>query len=291
MSREEIIEAIKKCTEELGHAPSVGELLERTKVSIYAIRKNFGRYRRALEACGMERGGSGYTVDLEELFADWAAVVRKLGRVPTMMDYNLHGRYSSRPLLRHFGGWPHVPAGMMEYARARKPEDAGAENPEEAWKDVLDVVVKHLNDRPDLPRASRRRMGALGSSFAAIQADEPFYGPPMVDAPMVYCPTNEAGVSVLFGAVARDLGFRITRVQNGFPDCEAMREVEPGRWQRKLIEFEFESRNFLAHGHLAARCNMIVCWSHNWVDCPLEVVELRSEVKGMMQESGDRVIG
>jgi hypothetical protein len=64
-----------------------------------------------------------------------------------------------------------------------------------------------------------------------------------------------------------------------------MLEVEPGRWQRKLIEFENESRNFLAHGHKAAGCNMIVCWSHNWPECPLEVVELRTEVKGLTTDT------
>jgi hypothetical protein len=272
MTKEEIIAAVVKCTEELGHAPSVGELISRTKVSIYAIRKSFGSYRRVLEACGLERGGSGYTVGLDALFPDWAAVVRKLKRAPTMMDYRLHGRYSSRPLVRHFGGWMHVPAGMLEYARAEKMEDN--------WKDVLDVVAKHLMERQDLPRASRRRLG--GSLQPIIEADEPFYGAPMAEMPMVFCPTNEAGVAVLFGAMAKELGFRILRVQNGFPDCEAMLEVEPGRWQRKLIEFENESRNFLSHGHKAAKCNMIVCWTHNWPECPLEVVELKTAISDQL---------
>ena len=57
-------------------------------------------------------------------------------------------------------------------------------------------------------------------------------------------PVNEAGVLYLFGMVAYRLGFVVTRVQSEFPDCEALREIEPGRWQRLLIELEFESRNF-----------------------------------------------
>src|SRR5215472_14362686 len=217
------------------------------------------------------------------LFPDWAGVVRKLGRVPTMMDYRLHGRYSSRPLVRHFGGWTHVPAGMLEYSRGERVGDD--------WKDVLDVVAKHLMERPDWPRASRRtlrRTSGGGTLRPTIQDDEPFYGEPMAETPMVFSPTNEAGVAVLFGAVARDLGFRITRVQNGFPDCEAMLEVEPGRWQRKRIEFEYESRSFLSHGHQAANCNMIVCWRHNWPECPLEVVELKSAVSDRHSAVGER---
>lgn len=53
------------------------------------------------------------------------------------------------------------------------------------------------------------------------------------------------------------------------------------RWTRKdgsgfLIEFEYESRNFLVHQHRVEDCDMIVCWTHNWEGCPLEVVELRT---------------
>src|ERR1041385_7242476 len=58
MTKEEIIAAILQCTEELRHAPTVGELLTRTKVSLYAIRRTFGNYQRALKACGLERDGS-----------------------------------------------------------------------------------------------------------------------------------------------------------------------------------------------------------------------------------------
>jgi hypothetical protein len=49
---------------------------------------------------------------------------------------------------------------------------------------------------------------------------------------------------VLFGAVAREQGVAITRVRQAFPDCEAMPEIKPERCQPKLVEFEFESRNF-----------------------------------------------
>jgi len=67
-------------------------------------------------------------------------------------------------------------------------------------------------------------------------------------------------------------------LQSAFPDCEAVREIQPGRWQRVRIEFEYESRNFLTHRHPAGECDVIVCWRHNWAECPLEVVELRREI-------------
>jgi hypothetical protein len=95
---------------------------------------------------------------------------------------------------------------------------------------------------------------------------------------LTYAPTFEGGVIFLFGTMARELGFAVSRIRPMFPDCEAMREVRPGVWQRVRIEFEFESRNFLAHGHDVTGCELIVCWNHNWEGCPLEVLELRSVV-------------
>jgi hypothetical protein len=109
------------------------------------------------------------------------------------------------------------------------------------------------------------------------------YGPPLSLPGLGHEPANEAGVVFVFGMMAHRLGFRVLALQSGFPDCEAMREVQPGKWQRVRIEFEFLSRNFKEHGHDPDQCDVIVCWRHNWVECPenLEVLELRRVVRGL----------
>jgi hypothetical protein len=106
------------------------------------------------------------------------------------------------------------------------------------------------------------------------------YGEPLQNSVMTYAPTNEAGVILLFGSLAAGMGFRIERLQAAFPDCKAKREVVPGKWEDVLIEFEYESRNFKEHRHDPMGCHAIVCWKHNWPDCPewLEVIELCNEV-------------
>jgi hypothetical protein len=116
------------------------------------------------------------------------------------------------------------------------------------------------------------------------------YGEPLGLAAMAHAPTNELGVLFLFGIVAADLGFRVERLQAAFPDCEAKREVAPGKWELVLLELEIYSRNFKSHRHDPRGCHGIVCWKHNWPDCPewLEVIELSKVVKG---RSGDREIG
>jgi hypothetical protein len=103
-------------------------------------------------------------------------------------------------------------------------------------------------------------------------------GEPLGFRALLFAPVNEAGVVLLFGMVAAELGYRIETVAPGFPDCTAKRRVAEGRWESVRIEFEYRSRAFRDHGHDPAGCDVIVCWRHDWPDCPLEVLALNEAV-------------
>jgi len=111
-------------------------------------------------------------------------------------------------------------------------------------------------------------MSAISSLFPRhALADRPRLGAPTNIPGLAYAPVNEMGVVLLFGRVAEQLGFIVEAVQTAFPDCEAKMEVEPGIWQHVRIEFEFESYGFKEHRHDPAKCDLIVCWRHNWKAC------------------------
>src|ERR1043166_2490746 len=180
---------------------------------------------------------------MHKLFLDWAEVTRKLGKTPSMLDYEMHGKYTTKALVRNYGGGTHVPAGLPGYAREGKLEKdweggggiagllgyAREAKLENDWQDVLEIAEAALRVAPPPARTLVKRNLSPGRR---VTANQPVYGRPMMLAgPLVYAPTNEAGVMVLFGAVAREQGFAITRVQQAFPDCEAMREIEPEKWQ------------------------------------------------------------
>ncbi len=97
---------------------------------------------------------------------------------------------------------------------------------------------------------------------------------------LVYSPLNENGVIFLFGKVIEDLNMYIEEIKPGFPDCLGRRFTGKG-WELVSIEFEYKSSNFKDHKHDPSKCDLIVCWEHDWVDCPLEVIELREEIKGL----------
>ena len=226
------------------------------------IRAYFATFAEALRGSGLQPAGVGYRVETRLLFQDWAGLARTLGKLPSMADYVRNGTYSISPMLRRFGSWRDLPRKMRQYA-----EESGISAD---WADVLGMVREHQQELPPIKTEAAPR--------ARVFPDRPVYGPPIAPAGLAHEPVNEAGVVYLFGMLAGRLGYVATHIQTEFPDCEALREFEPGRWQRIRIEFEFESRNFLLHGHAASGCDLVVCWTHNWPECPLEVLELSKVV-------------
>jgi hypothetical protein len=127
------------------------------------------------------------------------------------------------------------------------------------------------------------RLAPLAAGVRRVFPGRPLMGPALALPGLAHEPVNEMEVVFLFAMLAADLGFIVESVQMSFPDCEAMLEVEPGRWQRLRIEFEYESRKFRDHHHDAKQCDLIVCWRHNWPGCPkeLRVLELQEVVRRM----------
>ncbi|HKW74099.1 MAG TPA: hypothetical protein VJN64_01115 [Terriglobales bacterium] len=91
---------------------------------------------------------------------------------------------------------------------------------------------------------------------------ELLYAEPLNLSPLATAPQNEMGVVFLFGVMARELGFVVLKIRPGFPDCIALRRLGSGKWQWVRIEFEFESKSFVWHGHDPNECDLIVCWEN-----------------------------
>ena len=265
MSKQEILKAIRACAKKLGRSPSLRELRKFAGITPAAIDKHFGRLSKALEEAGLEAVGSGFEVATSALLKDWAAVARKLGKIPTAHEYTETGKYSHQPFWSRYGSWARVREAFRKFAREEKVEGQ--------WVDVLKLIARREEDL----RKSRERGGRR---LSPLLKDRPVYGEPLLIPGMAHAPVNEAGVMFAFGVLAPRLGFVVKRWQVEFPDCQAVREMAKGQWQDVNVEVEYESRNFLKHGHDPKKCDVIVCWIHNWPECPetIDVVELSKVV-------------
>lgn len=96
---------------------------------------------------------------------------------------------------------------------------------------------------------------------------------------IVYEPINEQGVILLFAALCHELDFMIEGIRSAFPDALLRRKNSKGTWNSCRAEFEFRSSSFKLHKHNPHQCDLIICWDHDWKDCPLEVVCLKEKVR------------
>lgn len=102
-------------------------------------------------------------------------------------------------------------------------------------------------------------------------------GDPINYKGLIFGPLNENGVIFLFSKMHESLGIFIEAIQPSFPDAKARRKTRRG-WEDVWIEFEYKSSSFKVHGHDPKECDIIVCWEHDWKNCPLEVIELKSVI-------------
>ena len=106
---------------------------------------------------------------------------------------------------------------------------------------------------------------------------------------LVYEPVNEQGVIFLFAKYHKELGIEyIEGIQQGFPDAFGRRKIGKTEYEPVDIEFEFKSIDFKNHQHDPNQCDIIVCWEHNWKECPLEVIELKTAAPEMLSTPKSR---
>jgi len=269
MTNEEILKAIQACAKKLGRKPGLREVRRYGGVVETAIFKHFGSFGKALQEAGFEAKGTGFEVPMSKLLLDWAEVTRKLKKIPSAHEYGEIGRYSHGPFLTRFFRWARVKEEFRKFAKAERID--------RQWADVLKLISRHEEALEQNHKRGGRRKSPL-------MPGRPVYGDPMVLLPgMLHEPTNEAGVLFAFGVLAPRLGFVVKRWQTAFPDCVAVREMEKGQWQDQNVEVEMYSRNFSKHKHDAKKCDVIICWEHNWPECPewIEVIELKKVVEEM----------
>jgi hypothetical protein len=269
-NKEQLLAAIRKAaaaTEK--EYLSIREFEERTGYEFRHVLRYYISWTEALLAAKVELEPYNRHVESVDLLIDWAEVARKNKKLPTRTIYKRDGKYGMSIFRKRFGKWSAIPARFREFAKGNRK-----------WNDVLKLFpeVTGIPIRRRRQSKEEKPSKPIRKEYAKLP-DRPLYGDPIEFRGLRHSPVNEQGVVMLFGMLAAELGYIVDCVQTGFPDCEAKRQVAPGKWQQLRIEFEFESKNFLQHGHPVEGCDLIVCWIHNWEKCPLEVVELKTEVR------------
>lgn len=242
------------------------DLRGRSSYSAHRIARACGGWNEALSMAGLQPTPNyRLPIPIKTLADLFLKVVVALQRIPTLLQLSRRSGHALDTLSRNRGGYS-------------------------AFK--LDVIEFLLSSKSKFPKGIR---GMLGDELARLKLHAPQdeaqfrrgkehrQGRSLGFRGFAFAPTSENDVVQLFGAVADELGFEIMGNRSEFPDCKARRREKAQRehFSDCLIEYEFSSRDFKRHRHDPKGCNLIVCWEHNWPDCPVEVLELKQAIKGL----------
>lgn len=147
-------------------------------------------------------------------------------------------------------------------------------------------IDRHADEIENVLAGKTTGVSAKGRiRFPKKLKEEVAIGEPLDFEGLTNAPMEENGVIFLFGKLHDRMGIRIKAIRKGFPDAAAEVWIKDRLYPR-MIEFEFRSSDFKRHKHDPGKCDIIVCWEHDWRDCPknIFVIELKKEIANYIQE-------
>ncbi len=273
-NKQQIIQILKNLATQLGkNSLSLKEVSK--VIPISAIKYRFGNLGNALEEAGLERVAPGQNlrqlgkrITNNELFEALYDVEIILGKEPGYNDCSAKCKYSTRPYSTRFGHWSQV---LTYYRKWKEENGLRGKYPKEESNYKNEYEFKDNKALFD---------SSYSYSIKGKTKPQQYYGEPIDFRGLRHAPINEQGVVFLFAIISSELGFYIESVQQGFPDCEGKYccDTKKDLWAKARIEFEYKASNFKQHGHDPDKCDFMVCWENDWPECPLKVIELKSEI-------------
>ena len=265
ITKELIIEKIKEIAKQKGGTSLPKKIfIAESGISEYEYLKLFNTWNEAVTAAGLEAQDFAKPYEKENLFQNLREIFEKSEGLCSRTKFNKISSISHDSYRRHFGSWHEALVDFKKWLEDNKYDYPWITELPDSLPDEIIEETREKSEETDFKKQWKATSGNKYGSFLNFRG-------------LQHAPINEQGVIFLFGMVCLELGFIVEAVQSGFPDCEAKRRIDSKRdyWERVRIEFEYSSSNFREHGHNPTKCDLIVCWEHDWKDCPIEVIELK----------------
>ncbi len=237
----------------------VAHKLNRVVVAACSVRMHEPTFRACVAEAGLKlHPEHKVKIPDAELFEDYLRASGETGAHPSYTEFRLRSKYSIGVYESRFAGFKNFRKLAIQYGISRGI--------------IVPPTQVEARDEPSDTCPDHQ------PTYRALD-DRPILGEQLDYRGLLHAPVNEIGVVYLFGMLSEELGFVVESIQAGFPDCEGKRKVKKDRWQRVRVEFEYRSSNFVRHAHSITDCDLIVCWIHDWKDCPLEVLSLKDHIQ------------
>lgn len=301
-TKEEIVKEIKRIAEKLGvKTLKQQDFVMHSTIPINTVKYSMGTWNQALEEAGLDKSDSSELAankdlaDDDELLSELVRLYNVSGKVPTAAIVNARGKWGE---IYYQAKWKSLEQ-AFKVAREKFP-DRIQENSEQS-EDLLpgEFILKNENEKPKLiknptpepkpkpvsPENESPKIKFIPQTIKPHKVSKKprNLGNKIEFRGLKYAPVNREGVIFLFGMIAIELGFLIEGIANDYPAADARRciDIQNQRWEDIKIEFTFKSSDFEEQAHPEGECDMIVCWTHDRSDCPLEILELKSIINNL----------
>lgn len=267
--KNQIISEIQRIANELGKTTfSRSEFSQLSKISLHQVYSNFNGWNDAIIKAGLIPDETRNKKTDEELWQNLYEVCHKLDKIPNTRDMDRNSKICNKTYRKRFSDWQNT----LIYFKQWLKENHGESK-------FINMIADKNTSCAQKTKVVNNEIETSNNTATVVWKSKKgvVYGAPIDYKGLRHEPVNEQGVVFLFGKINEELGIIVEVVRTGFPDCEGKRLIDKNKnlWEPVLIEFEYKSKNFLEHGHQIDGCDLIVCWEHNWEDCPLEVIELK----------------
>ncbi len=272
VTKDLVIREIQRVAKEKGGGIlSRAEFFAASEVSAWHVYRLFDGWRDACKAAGVAAPEQNVKIDDGTRFEEMLRVFLETKGICTRMKFDKLSKYSVASLRKRYGKWEDILLAFREWLIKKRIDFPFIDQLPQVSELAAPSSVDGTGDAKVASR-SKQQWQSIGGTT---------YGPILNFRGMQHAPINEQGVVFLFGMLAHELGFVVEAVRVQYPDCEAKRRLDKqgNKWERVRIEFEYLSSHFRDQGHKPQDCDVIVCWEHNWPECPLEVIELRLVLK------------
>ena len=98
-----------------------------------------------------------------------------------------------------------------------------------------------------------------------------------------YAPVDTRGVIYIFGLVSEELSYIVESFSVDRLCFAGKRNMSMKKEKLEAVNigFTLNSSDLKSSGHLTKNCQLLVCWKHEWKECPVEVLELSSVLPGL----------
>lgn len=305
VSKEKILHKLKETAQKMGPSFKAIEFERSTGIDYHAVSRIFGSWHDAMLAAGLEPITSRRNITKPDLIAQAKILAAELEKdTLTITDWKKKRICHDGVIRRRFGSWSNFlkEAGL----RISNPQDIPNDELLSEMGRLHKLLGKKVspNDMDSKGKFSSstyiRRWDTWGNAWSCY-LDSPYIMPfhkkevdemqqsgkhyfgEIINIPgLIHAPVNELGVIYLFALLSNRLGYAMEALQADFPDAIAKRKL-PGqkKWESVRIEFEYKTSSFKKHGHDPKTCDLVVCWEHDWKQCPIPVIELRKVIKGV----------